>query len=154
MAIGDSRQGWQTQDPISATGPSKCWGGDPKKVREAFSSHAAVADTRQARKELEKQKESEISTCEFWCKKKSSMFGSSKTCVKKNGAKLFVVVDGVPKGQCEKGGLFSGKGHKGKETVKRAEEQCKSLEPECGYAVDFKREIPIAKAPEIELLRE
>eukprot|EP00939_MAST-03C_sp_MAST-3C-sp1_P001842 g1842.t1 len=145
MGMDDTRQGWQTQDPISGTGPSKCWGGSPKKIREAFADHAAVADSRQARKEQSEREQSEISTCEFWCKEKTSMMGTSARCVKSNGAKLYVSVEGVPKGQCEKGGWFAGKDHKGKQTVKRAEEQCKGVNAKCGYAVDFKREIPIVE---------
>ena len=148
MSIDDARQGWKTQDPISATGPAQC----RKNIRDTFShlDHGGEGeDARKIRKAPPSPETPPTSRCEFWCMKTSSI-----RCTKQNGDSLYVVLDDVPTGRCDRpvGRSLSSivrskrSDTKRRQTIeirRRAKESCQRIADSCTVdSVSFKREIP------------
>jgi len=132
MNMDDSRQGWKTQDPISATGANQCVGLSKDKVRKMF--HTEVR-TDMSRTEVERRrKEDSASTvdCVFTCQKKKrdwAIFHGSEKCKLRSGGFREVTIQNVAKGKC-------------KSKVDEAKKQCIEQKEKCDRTPSLKEESP------------
>ena len=134
MAMDDNRQGWKTQDPISATGANKCVGLHKEDVRKMFHTEIRTDMSRTEVERRRKEEEAENVECVFTCQKKArdwKIFHGKAPCKLRSGGFREVKVPGtVPKGQCSS-------------KADEAKEICKTQKSKCDQPPEVKEENPV-----------